>query len=310
MSLTPNPLSDDLENATAPSTLPNTAEPPVILAAPAPTDGSEMVTLGDHQFVPAPEFLEVSPPVPRKRFPAWSGWDVVAILVFTLVSIFVFTMIALFVARRLPEYRNMSFNDLATNAIIVVGAQAAAYPVVLLFIFMMVRTRAKERFGEAIQWRWPGVSAPAFILGGGILAIVIESLARFLPIPKSLPMDTYFHDASSAYLMAAFGITLAPLLEELFFRGLLYPLLRRSFGLIIAVVLTAIAFAAIHGAQLGYAWGPVLSIFVVGVALTLVRVRTNSVASSFLVHCGYNLALFSLLWIASDHFRHMEKMAG
>jgi membrane protease YdiL (CAAX protease family) len=135
-------------------------------------------------------------------------------------------------------------------------------------------------------------------------------MARFLPIPKSLPIDAYFHDATSAYMMAAFGITLAPLLEELFFRGLLYPLLRRAVGLIAAVLLTAAAFAAIHGAQLGLAWAPVLSIFVVGVVFTMVRVRTNSVAASFLMHCGYNFALFAALWLASDHYRHLERVTG
>ena len=142
---------------------------------------------------------------------------------------------------------------------------------------------------------------------GIVLAVVIDGLSRFLPIPKSVPMDKYFTDAASAYLMAIFGMTLAPLLEELFFRGLLYPVLRRAFSLTIAIVLTAAAFAAIHGTQLGYAWAPILSIFVVGVVFTVTRVRTNSVASSFLMHCGYNFALFGMLWLASDHYRHLEK---
>jgi hypothetical protein len=253
----------------------------------------------------------VLPAVPAKRsFPAWSGWNVLAIAVFTGVTILVFTLIALFVVRALPEYRNASIAELATNAKVVIGAQAAAYPVVLLFIFLLVRTKSDESFGKAVQWSWPSVTAPAFVAGGMILALVVDGLARFLPIPKSLPMDTFFHDASSAYMMAAFGITLAPLLEELFFRGLLFPLLRRSYGVVVGVLLTALAFAAIHGAQLGYAWAPVLSIFVVGVVFTLVRLRTNSVAASFLMHCGYNFALFAALWIASDHYRHLEKVTG
>jgi hypothetical protein len=200
--------------------------------------------------------------------------------------------------------------ELTGNAAVVIGSQMAAYPLVLLFIFLMVRTRSKRPFAAAIQWKWPGLAAPAFLLGGVLLALVVESLARFLPIPKSLPMDSYFHDATSAYMMALFGTTLAPLLEELFFRGLLYPLLRRWTGLVASIVLTGIAFAAIHGAQLGYAWAPVLSIFVVGVVFTVVRVRTMSVAASFLMHCGYNLALFGALWLASDHYRHLEKVAG
>lgn len=280
---------------------------------PTPMPDPENLTESPPAFVeavPAPPIEPIILPPLEPRFPAWSGWDVLAVLVFTTVAIFGFSLIALFIARSFPAYRNMSFTDLATNARVVVGAQATAYPVVLLFIFLLVRTRSHETFGKAIEWNWPGVFAPGFLLGGVVLAVVIESLSRYLPIPKSLPMDNFFHDATSAYMMAAFGITLAPLLEELFFRGLLYPLLRRWFGLVVAVVLTAAAFASIHGAQLGYAWAPVLSIFVVGVVFTVVRVRMKSVAASFLMHCGYNFALFGLLWLASDHYRHLEKVAG
>jgi membrane protease YdiL (CAAX protease family) len=285
MSLPPTPIPDP-ESLTEPA--------PPVLAEPYPVTPFEPIAL----------------PPAEPRFPSWSGWDLLAILVFTAVAIFVFSLIAIFLARTFPAYRSMSFADLAMNARVVVGAQAAAYPVVLLFIFLLVRTRSQQSFGNAIEWHWPGIFAPGFLLGGALLAVVIESLSRYLPIPKSLPMDNYFRDATSAYMMAAFGITLAPLLEELLFRGLLYPLLRRWFGLIAAVVLTAIAFASIHGAQLGYAWAPVLSIFVVGVVFTVVRARMKSVAASFLMHCGYNSALFTLLWLASDHYRHLEKVAG
>jgi membrane protease YdiL (CAAX protease family) len=119
-----------------------------------------------------------------------------------------------------------------------------------------------------------------------------------------------FSNRANAYLMAVFGVTLAPLLEELFFRGLLYPVLRRGLGLITAVLLTAVGFAGIHSVQLGYAWAPILSIFIVGVVFTLVRERWSSVASSFLMHCGYNFTLFAMIWFASDHFRHLEKAAS
>ena len=208
------------------------------------------------------------------------------------------------------QYRNTPITELATNARVVIGAQAAAYPIVLLFIFVLVRSRARERFAKAIHWNWPETSALGFFAMGTVLAVAVDGAAHFLPIPKSLPMDKYFHDATSAYLMAAFGVTLAPLLEEMFFRGLLYPLLRRTFGLSLAIVLTAAPFAAIHGAQLGYAWAPILSIFVVGVVFTAVRARMDSVAVSFLMHCGYNFALFALLWFASDHYRHLEKVTN
>ncbi len=250
------------------------------------------------------------PPPTPPRFPAWSWWDVAAVLGFTVFAVFLFSVIAIAIARHVPAFRQMALSDLATDARIVVGAQAAAYPLVLVFIYILARSRTHERFRDAIRWNWPGISALRYFIAGGILAILVEGMSSFLPIPKSLPMDKYFHDATSAYLLAAFGMSLAPLLEELFFRGMLYPLLRRRLGLTYAVLLTAAAFAGIHGAQLGYAWGPILSIFVVGVVFTTVRARTNSVAASFLVHCGYNFALFTALWVASDHYQHLEKVAG
>ncbi len=273
-----------------------------LFAAEAPAD------LPGPDTTPPPEPTVVLPV--QRPFPAWSGWDVLAVVVVTAVVVFGFSIAALFIARATPEYRQTPIVELATNAFVVIGAQAAAYPIVLLFMLVLVRSRSHERFGKAIHWNWPGISAAGFFAMGTIVAVAVDGASRFLPIPKSLPMDKYFHDASSAYLMAAFGVTLAPLLEELFFRGLLYPVLRRAFGLISGVVLTAAVFAAIHGTQLGYAWAPVLSIFVVGVVFTVARERKNSVAASFLMHCGYNFALFTLLWLASDHFRHLEKVTN
>jgi membrane protease YdiL (CAAX protease family) len=52
----------------------------------------------------------------------------------------------------------------------------------------------------------------------------------------------------------------------------------------------------------------VLVVFLVGVALTLTRAKTKSVASSLLVHIAYNGTLSVLLYVGSDGFRHLEKL--
>jgi len=257
------------------------------------------------QPIPAVEVLAPSPQ--REAFPPWSAWDAMAILCFTVAAVVLFSSVGLGIAHVLTSKHHVSLSELATSPIVVIGSQLAAYPIVILFMMLLVRNKTKEDFWVAIRWNWPGPATFGFFLGGIFFAFVVEFASRWLPIPKSLPMDKFFSDSTGAYLMAAFGITLAPLLEELFFRGMLYPLLRRAYGMVVGVLVTGGAFASIHGTQLGYAWGPLLSIFVVGVVFTLVRERTNSVAASFLMHCGYNFTLFSMLWIASDHFRHLEK---
>jgi len=232
---------------------------------------------------------------------------VAAVLCFTLAAVFLFSTMALGVAHVLTSQRHVPVGELASSPIVVIGSQIAAYPAVILFMIMLVRSKTGLRFWQAIRWNWPGPAMLRFLLAGIGFAFAVEFASRWLPIPKSLPVDKYFTDIAGAYLMAAFGVTLAPLLEELFFRGMLYPVLRRAYGMGVAVLVTAGAFAVIHGAQLGYAWAPLLSIFVVGVVFTLVRERTGSVAASFLMHCGYNFTLFAMLWVGTDHFRHLEK---
>jgi CAAX protease family protein len=276
------------------------------LAAPVPANlAPEPNESASTPFPSAAERLPVLPK--RESFPPWTGWDVVAVLGFTVAAVFLFSSVALGIAHLLTVKQHLSWNELASSPIVAIGAQLAAYPLVIAFMIVLVGSKSGERFWRAIRWNWHGAATMGFLVGGAGFASVVEFCSRWLPIPKSLPVDKYFNDTAGAYLMAVFGVTLAPLLEELFFRGMLYPLLRRAYGIWAAVAVTAAAFAAIHGAQLGNAWAPLLSIFVVGVVLTLVREHTGSVAASFLVHCGYNFTLFSMLWIGTDHFRHMEK---
>jgi membrane protease YdiL (CAAX protease family) len=137
----------------------------------------------------------------------------------------------------------------------------------------------------------------------------LDVLGRYLPMPKTTPFEQIFAHPGDAYLMAAFAVTFGPLMEELFFRGFLYPVLARRTGVFLAVVLTALPFGLMHYFQYR-SWGAVLVIACVGVVLTIVRVVTQSVAASFLVHVGYNGTLMGLTAIATDGFRHMEKITS
>jgi len=97
-------------------------------------------------------------------------------------------------------------------------------------------------------------------------------------------------------------------MEELFFRGFLYPVLRRRFGVLTGVLVTALGFGLVHAAQYGYSWLSISLIFIVGVVLAVVRETKNSVAAGFLVHAGYNGTIIGLLFIATDGFRHLERL--
>jgi len=57
-----------------------------------------------------------------------------------------------------------------------------------------------------------------------------------------------------------------------------------------------------------FAWGPVLVIFLVGTVLTMIRAYKNSVAAGLVVHMAYNSTISVLMFVATDGFRHLEKL--
>lgn len=243
------------------------------------------------------------PPVPQSD-PVWNGWDVLLIAAVTLITILVLGVFVALGARILWPHTNLE--TIAPE--IAITAQFLAYVAVFLLIVMMIEGKYRVRFWDAIHWNWPRLGWPMFGLGV-VLLLSINLIAHFLPMPKSTPFDQFFASPRDAYLMSIFAVTLGPFMEELFFRGLLYPVLERRLGLFWGVVLTAIPFAMMHMFQYGYAWGVVLLIFIMGIVVTIVRAKTGSVAASFLVHVGYNGMEMLALVIATDGFRHMEKAA-
>src|SRR5271166_3446038 len=96
---------------------------------------------------------EVQPPLPRREvFPPWAGWDVAAVLCFTLAAVFLFSTVALGVAHILSSARHVSWGDLASSPIVVIGSQVAAYPIVIAFMIVLVRAKSRELFWQASRW--------------------------------------------------------------------------------------------------------------------------------------------------------------
>jgi len=196
--------------------------------------------------------------------------------------------------------------DLSQRPALALVSQLLLYGVMAFFMVGVVHGKYHTRFWPAIRWNWPGIAGVSF-LGVGVLMLGFDLLGRFLPMPKNTPFDQFFDRPFDAYLTAAFAITLGPLMEELFFRGFLYPVVARRWGAVWGILLTALPFGLMHFYQYGNSWGAVLIVFMVGVVLTAVRAMTKSVAASFLAHVGYNSTLMALVAWSTDGFKHMEK---
>ncbi len=141
-------------------------------------------------------------------------------------------------------------------------------------------------------------------MGAGLL-LSLSMLESLLPMPKDTPFEHLFDRPLDAYLLSLLAVTIGPLMEELFFRGLLYPVLARRIGMVWGVLLSAVPFALLHLPQYGDAWAAGLVILIVGIVCGVVRARTHSVGASFLVHAGYNGTQMLIAIAFTRGFTHM-----
>lgn len=277
----PSPLSAEPQPPTAVDPLTPYPLPPGSTPAPPP---------------PAPAHLEN---------PVWNGWDVLQIAALAILSIIVLQVLILVGAKELI-YPRLAWRDVAQKAVLAILAQFVAYVLLAVYMVALVQGKYHVRFWPAIRWNWPRSQWQMLGLGALVL-LALNLLEHFLPMPKTTPFEDFFKRPRDAYFIAMFAVTLGPLMEELFFRGFLYPVLERRLGVAWGIFFTALPFGLLHMFQYGYAWGVVFLIFLMGVVCTAVRAVTGSVASSFLVHVGYNATEMILFAVATDGFRHMEK---
>jgi hypothetical protein len=87
---------------------------------------------------------------------------------------------------------------------------------------------------------------------------------------------------------------LAPVVEELTYRGLGFAVTRDRFGLAAAVAITSLAFGLAHGLVVAL---PILTLF--GVVLALLRARTASLYPPIVLHAVFN-GLALLLAVTLD----------
>jgi uncharacterized protein len=169
--------------------------------------------------------------------------------------------------------------------------QFALFLGVLLLI--VLRLPKRELFGLHRPESWPRAAAYA-LAGLGAIWVLSLALSPFLDAgeEQGIVPDEWDPDRLGAFL--AFGAVaslVAPLVEELIFRGVGFALLE-PYGEWLAVIATGILFGVYHGLIVAL---PVLAAF--GIVLGWLRLKTGSVYPCIALH-----ALFNGVAIASVPF--------
>ena len=164
--------------------------------------------------------------------------------------------------------------------------QAALLAVAGLFV-AAPRALAGLRFmPEHGLWRSVGfgvlLAVPAWI-GAQLVAVITARLLELVGLRPEEGVAEAAIGLVDPIVLAIALMVVAPVAEEIFFRGIVYNAWLREFGVRRAVIGSAALFALIHGSIF-----VIPAIFALGIALALLYRRTGSLPASIAMHATFN----------------------
>jgi len=147
-----------------------------------------------------------------------------------------------------------------------------------------------RRFDRDLWW------LPLGAAGGAHIAIVAYSVVLSVAgadaaVPKQEDLDQLFSNPAILPLTGLATVIMAPLAEEIFFRGFIFGGLVRPFGLVGAMIASGFIFGAFH-IQSADSVGLLLPFGLVGMLFAWLYYRTGSILPSMAAHFLFNLVSF------------------
>jgi membrane protease YdiL (CAAX protease family) len=199
--------------------------------------------------------------------------------------------------------------SLPSNTFFLLILQSIFYFFILGYLVLLARIQHHQPFWRSLGWKKPtGGQVLAYLAGGGVLAIVVILAPPLLPDAEAFPLEQLFTSRTASYAIGAFAIGVAPVIEELVFRGLLFAIFERAVGVRFAIATTAVLFAGLHIPEYWHAWNHVLMILLVGGVFSVARGRSRTLTPSILLHIGYNASMMTSLFFTTQHFRVLESL--
>jgi len=253
-------------------------------------DGGAWTGYTDQQYAtPYPHPYPVAPTAPDDSRPIRAGWTALLGMVVGVVL-----SVAIYVV-------GFAIGVSHGNAILLLVAQLGLWVGPVGACLIAVRRHGTGRLRDlGLRIKWVDLAlGPAFavasLIGVGIIAQVISQLGIH-PRRSSLvgPVDRGTLTVVIIVLIAVVG---APIVEELFFRGLLMSGFVSRFGVALGIIFQAAVFGLVHISQadLNSDLGVFLLIAPVGAVLGLLRYGFKRLGTGMITHATYNAIIIAVL---------------
>lgn len=256
------------------------------------------------KVVPAPEPQVPPPPEDDNRqrgarHAVWTILDCLGVFALTPVVAGGLFLVGTLVAAGLGQTGGLSqgIAGILSGAVVFVVLITAA----LTWVRLRYPGHARDLVGRSPGWADVGIGLGLGLLGFLVINLglgsLVELLARLAGADPPAVQEDYqklLRNADTAPFFILMAVVLAPLAEELFFRGMLFPAFARRMGVWAAILLSALLFAVLHvgtGATGDVAPNAILAglIFPLGVLLAWIYHRRGTLVTPIIVHAVFNL---------------------
>jgi membrane protease YdiL (CAAX protease family) len=193
-----------------------------------------------------------------------------------------------------------SHPDHLRDAVLVVSilpVALASAMVAIALVYVSVSVIHRRPFLSSLGLTWPrgGLVARSAGLGAAVAAAGIALIAVFPPDPDTDfggPLTRLVESGRVGYLIWGFlAVIVAPVMEEIVFRGYAFLGARRRLGPARAGALVTVLFVALHVVETGTYWPALAGIALMATVLIVIMQRTGSLVCCVAGHMGYNAAL-------------------
>lgn len=192
-----------------------------------------------------------------------------------------------------------SVNIPTFNTLIAVLVYALAIAIVLGVPWLVKKRKTtKEELGLQRWPRWMDIVwTPAGLIVYLILtaALMYAAMQLLTFVDYTQTQENGFSQIASQweYILAFISLVIiAPVAEEVLFRGYLFGKLRKYVPIWASILVTSLVFAVVHGQ-----WNVGIDVFALSIVLCLLRVVTGSLWASILLHALKNGIAYYFLFI-------------
>ena len=253
------------------------------------------------QIPPRPDVPFGTPPPPVPATPGaerpkatWRWWEAIGVYLLILIASAFIT---------LPLFRAITSKGLSE---IVTSAAIAVVNIILLVLWLQrfhPTWRAIIGFPKRV---WPEIRAGmgfavilyvAVAVAAAVLTALFQSVARHsVHTPRQLPAHL---SAVGVIIAILYAVVIAPIHEELFFRGVLFRSLADRHGFLVGAFGSAVAFGLVHYIPSTFSDSLLLMTIMVGtgVGLAWFYERRGNIVADIAAHATFNVIGLTLIFL-------------